>query len=117
MAKLNTKIKLYCSANGKNNINFINDVKLQDNSDGNGVFIAEWNISDLEQPTDEQLDSYETAGNTHEAEQQVISKRRTEYKSVGDQLGQLYDDILADKLDTTGDWFKDCKAVKDANPK
>ena len=41
----------------------------------------------------------------------------TKYASFGDQLGMLYDDIVAGKLDTTGTWATHVKAVKDANPK
>ena len=41
----------------------------------------------------------------------------TKYASFGDQLGMLYDDIVAGKLDTTGTWAAHVKSVKDANPK
>ena len=41
----------------------------------------------------------------------------TIYASIGDQLGMLYDDMVAGKLDTTGTWATHVKAVKDANPK
>ena len=41
------------------------------------------------------------------------SKRRAEYKSVADQLDQLYHDMTAGKLDGTGEWHKSIKAVKD----
>tara|TARA_X000001036_G_scaffold324765_1_gene303338 strand:- start:362 stop:793 length:432 start_codon:yes stop_codon:yes gene_type:complete len=41
----------------------------------------------------------------------------TSYSSVGDQLDQLYKDMLAGKLDATGEWAKGIKAVKDAHPK
>ena len=41
------------------------------------------------------------------------SKRRAEYKSVVDQLDQLYHDMTAGKLDATGEWHKAVKAVKD----
>ena len=41
----------------------------------------------------------------------------TVYASFGDQLGMLYDDIIAGKLDTTGSFALHNKAVKDANPK
>ena len=41
----------------------------------------------------------------------------TVYASLGDQLGMLYKDIVAGKLDTTGTWATHIKAVKDANPK
>ena len=41
------------------------------------------------------------------------SKRRTEYKTIADQLDQLYHDMTAGKLDATGEWHKAIKAVKD----
>ena len=45
------------------------------------------------------------------------SKRRKEYKSVADQLDQLYHDMTAGKLDGTGEWHKAIKAVKDKHAK
>ena len=43
MAQLSKKIELYAKANGVNSIDFLTDVKLQD--DGNGVvYIHEWNL-------------------------------------------------------------------------
>ena len=46
MANLDTKIKLYLEANSKTENELLNDnVVLQDNSDGAGVFIASWNVS------------------------------------------------------------------------
>ena len=44
-------------------------------------------------------------------------KRRDEYKSVVDQLDQLYHDMTANKLDSTGEWHKAIKAVKDKHAK
>lgn len=41
----------------------------------------------------------------------------TSYASIGDQLDQLYTDMVAGKLDTTGTWATGIKAVKDAHPK
>ena len=41
----------------------------------------------------------------------------TIYSSFGDQLDMLYKDMVAGKLDTTGTWASQIKAVKDANPK
>jgi hypothetical protein len=46
MTNLSTKIKLYANQE----IDFRKDVILQDNSDGKGVFIAEWNL-DIAKPT------------------------------------------------------------------
>ena len=41
----------------------------------------------------------------------------TIYDTIGNQLGMLYDDIIAGKLDATGSFAIHNKAVKDANPK
>ena len=45
------------------------------------------------------------------------SKRRDEYKSIADQLDQLYHDMTAGKLDGTGEWYKAIKAIKDKHAK
>ena len=115
MATLFTKTKLFLEANSKTWDD--EKVLLQDNSDGNGAFIALWDYDGLDKPTDEQLASYETAGNTAEALSGVLNKRQTEYKDFGYQLDLLYHDMTAGKLDNSGEWHKHIKAVKDANSK
>ena len=115
MANFKTKINLYLEANSKT---WDRDkVSLQDNSDGNGPFIASWSYDGLAQPTAEQIASYETAGNAAEALSGVLAKRKKEYKDIGHQLDLLYHDMTAGKLDGTGEWHKHIKAVKDANTK
>ena len=108
MANLSTKIKMYCEANGVSNVDFMKDVILQDDSDGNGAYIKEWNL-DIAQPTSAQLDSYETAGNTAESNANVNATRRAEYGTWGDQLDEIYHDIDA--------WKTRVKGIKDNNPK
>ena len=108
MAQLSTKIKEYCKANGVSDVDFLNDVKLQDDSDGNGAYIKEWNL-DIAQPTSAQLDSYETAGNTAESNATVDATRRQAYGSWNDQLDEIYHDIEA--------WKTRIQGVKDNNPK
>ena len=108
MAQLSTKIKLYCEANGVANVEFVNDVILQDDSDGKGAYIKEWNL-DIAQPTAEQLASYETAGNTEESNNKVRSTRKAAYGDIGDQLDEIYKDIDA--------WKVRIKKIKDDNPK
>ena len=44
-------------------------------------------------------------------------KRIIGYGSIGDQLDMLYKDIVAGKVDATGEWAKMIKKVKDDNPK
>ena len=108
MASLSTKIKLYCEANSKV-ADFSNNVILQDDSDGKGPYIASWTVDGLTKPTDEQIASYETAGNTEESNNQVKAKRKAEYGDIGDQLDEIYKDIDA--------WKARIKKIKDDNPK
>ena len=115
MATLKTKIKLFLETNSKT---WDKDkVSLQDNSDGNGAFIALWNYDGLEKPNDSKIAEYETAGNTEETLNNVLTKRKKEYKDFGHQLDLLYHDMTAGKLDNSGEWHKHIKAVKDANSK
>ena len=51
------------------------------------------------------------------AELQVIQDRRLAYGSIPDQLDMLYKDLVAGKVDATGEWAKAIKKVKDDNPK
>ena len=108
MANLSTKIKMYCDANGVSEVDFLKDVMLQDDSDGNGAYIKEWNLS-ISQPTDAQLSAQETAANTEEANNVVRSTRRTAYGDIGEQLDEIYKDINS--------WKARIKSIKDANPK
>ena len=108
MANLSTKIKMYCDANGVSEVDFMKDVMLQDDSDGNGAYIKEWNL-DIAQPTDAQLSAQESAANTEEANNVVRSTRRTAYGDIGEQLDEIYKDIDS--------WKARIKSIKDANPK
>ena len=115
MAQLSTKIKLYLEANSKTYDGERANFDLRD--DGSGPYIEIWNVSGVNKPTDSQLASYETAGNTEEKNNTVRATRKAAYGDIGDQLDLLYKDMLAGKGDSTGEWFKSIKAVKDANPK
>ena len=99
---------MYCEANGVSNVNFFEDVRLQDDSDGKGAYIKEWNL-DIAQPTTAQLSAQESAANTEEANNQVRSTRKTLYGDIGDQLDEIYSDIDA--------WKARIKKIKDDNPK
>ena len=113
MASLSTKIKEYCKANGVSDVDFLNDVMLQDDSNSQGPYIKEWNISGLAKPTNEQLASYETAGNTAEANAAIDATRRSQYGSWQEQMEMIYKD---QKNGTTT--FKDhCDKVRSDNPK
>ena len=115
MAQLSTKVRLYCKANGVNKVDLRKDVLLVQEA-GQDPKIQSWNLS-IDEPTAEQIASYETAGNTEETLNNVLTKRKKEYKDFGHQLDLLYHDMTAGKLDNSGEWHKHIKAVKDANSK
>jgi hypothetical protein len=108
MAQLSTKIKLYAAANGVASVDFSSDVMLQDDSNGQGAYIKEWNLN-IAKPTDEQLASYETVANTAEANAQVDATRRQAYGSWNEQLDEIYHNIDA--------WKTRIQSIKDNNPK
>ena len=112
MASLFTKVKLYIEENSAS----WDDAKVSLQNDGSEDYIKTWTYS-FTKPTDSQIASYETAGNTAETLSGVLNKRRTEYLSWNEQLDKLYHDINDGKLDKTGSWYTHIKSVKDANSK
>ena len=115
MATLNTKVKKYLEANSKVYIDELNNFVLQ--NDTGTDYIKSWNVSGLAKPNDDQIASYNSAATTEESNAVVRNTRRKAYGNIGDQLDLLYKDMLADKGDKSGEWFKAVKAVKDANSK
>ena len=111
MAALATKVRLYLEANGKDmETEFLaNRVIVLDNSDGKGPFIHTWNVDGLSKPTDSQLDSYDSAGDTFVANEKVRNTRKAAYGDIGEQLDEIYKDIDA--------WKARIKKIKDDNPK
>ena len=105
MATFYTKVKLYLEANSKT----WDDTKISLQDDGSGAYIKSWNYDDLDKPTDSQLASYETAGNTEESNNKVRYTRKAAYGDIGEQLDEIYKDIDA--------WKARIKKIKDDNPK
>ena len=108
MANLSTKIKMYAEANGVSNVDFMKDVMLQDDSDGKGAYIKEWNLA-IAKPSDAQLAEQENAANKEEANNEVKSTRKAAYGDIGEQLDEIFKDIDA--------WKTRIQSIKDSNPK
>ena len=110
MTSLFTKTKLYIEANSKT----WDDTKVtiqDDMIDGvSSPYIKTFTYNGLSKPTAEQLNSYETAGNTAEALQTVLNNRANNYPSIVDQL----DDIYHNGIDA---WKATIKTTKDKYPK
>jgi hypothetical protein len=86
---ITTKIKLYANRE----VDFLKDVKLKDNSDGNGVFIAEWNL-DIPKPTIAQLDAFEAQAKIIESNQAQVQNRIKEYGSIAEQIEYITENGL-----------------------
>jgi len=109
------KTKLYLEANSKTEAEFDSNIALQ--NDGSGDYIKTWNVSGVSKPTDSELNAL-ASNATKEYNNEVIrATRKKSYGDIGEQLDLLYKDMLAGKGDSTGEWFKAIKAVKDDNPK
>jgi hypothetical protein len=104
MANLKTKIELYLKANSKTWDN--EKVSLQ--NDGDGDYIKSWSYN-IAEPTNTQIASYETAGNTEEANNIIIATRKKSYGSWENQLDEIYADINV--------WKTRIAKVKSDNPK
>ena len=110
MARLHTKVRKYLEANSKTWDAEQNNFGLRNDSDGNGDYIDTWNVSGLAKPTDDQIASYETDGNTQETLNKALINRARDYPSIGDQL----DDIYHNGIDA---WKATIKVTKDKYPK
>ena len=112
MASLSSKVKTYCANNGVAEVDFLKDVMLQDDSNGQGPYIKEWNVSGVAQPTDEQLNAVDSAADLEERQNAVRSTRRTAYGDLGDQLDMQYHD----NVNGTTTWKDHVAKVKTDNP-
>jgi len=112
MASLSSKVKQYCADNGVAEVDFTVDVLLQDDSNGQGPYIKEWNVSGVAKPTDEQLNAVDSAADLSERQNAARAARRTAYGDLGDQLDMQYHD----SVDGTSTWKDHVAKVKTDNP-
>mgnify|MGYP001273687910 CR=1 FL=1 len=112
MASLSSKVKTYCANNGVASVDFLTDVLLQDDSNGQGPYIKEWNISSVTKPTDEQLNAVDSAADLEERQNAVRATRRMAYGDLGNQLDMQYHD----SVDGTSTWKDHVAKVKTDNP-
>ena len=111
MASLSSKIKKYAADNGVASVDFTTDVMLQDDSNGEGPYIKEWNLA-IAKPTDAQLNAVDAAADLEERQNAVRATRRQAYGDLGAQLDMQYHD----NVDGTTTWKDHVAAVKTANP-
>jgi len=91
---LSTKIKKYLADNGVSSVDFTTDVLLQDDSNGQGPYIKEWNIDSVAKPTADQLNAFEAAATTEESNAQVVATRKALYGSIESQIENIIENGL-----------------------
>jgi hypothetical protein len=89
MAQLSTKIKKYLADNGVSSVDFTTDVLLQDDSNGQGPYIKEWNVDSVAKPTADQLNAFEEAATVEESNAQVVSTRSIIYTVLSKQFENI----------------------------
>jgi hypothetical protein len=111
MATLFTKTKLYLEANSKTWQDEKANIMLR--NDGSGDYIHTWSVDGLAKPTDEQIASYETAGNTAETNAGIDATRRSQYGTWQQQMEMIY----KDQKNGTSTFKDHCDKVRSDNPK
>ena len=112
MASLSTQITKYASNNVVASVDFLKDVLLQDDSNGQGQYIKSWNLA-IAQPSAADLSAVDSDADAIEALAAVHATRRTAYGDVGDQLDMQYHD----NVDGTTTWKDHVAKVKADHPK
>ncbi len=112
MASLSSKVKQYCADNGVASVDFTKDVLLQDDSNGSGPYIKEWNVSGVAQPSSSQLDAVDSAADLDERQNAARAARRNAYGDWNSQLDMQYHD----NVDGTTTWKDHVAKVKTDNP-
>jgi len=105
MAHIQTKINLYANKE----VDFKKEVRLRDDSDGNGIYIHEWNLP-IAKPTLEQLDALDAQATTYENNEKIKATRKSLYGSWDKQLEEIYDNGI-------DSWKARIAQIKADNPK
>ena len=103
MSNLPNKIRVYLNRE----IDFRKDVIVLD--EGQGQYIKEWNVVEA-QPTDEQLNAFESQAETLENNNQVINTRKNLYGTPEQQI----ENIMENGLDVE---IARVNQIKSDNPK
>ena len=110
------KVKLYLADNSKNIDDF--DIVIVPLADGTAAkTISVWDeLTGLSKPGSTELDPFDAAATAEfTAFALGVDRRDNGYPDVGEQLDLLYKDMTAGKLDTTGEWHKLIKKVKEVD--
>ncbi len=102
------------SARGLQKLGFTAEVdfSLQDDSDGKGVYVAQWN-SASPQPTESEIEAAHAEWQAEHDSQEYARNRATAYAPLGDQLDMQYHDSVTGSRT----WLDHVEEIKARYPK
>ena len=92
------------------------DYVLQDNSDGNGVFIVEWK-SESPQPSEAEIEAGEAEWQVVWDAQEYARNRQAEYPSINDLIVALWENVVEERASAVVSLEAKRQSVKTKYPK
>ena len=92
------------------------DFNLQDNSDGQGTFIAEWK-SAQPQPSEAEIETAHAEWQAEYDSQEYARNRQAEYPSINDLIVALWENVVEERASAVISLEADRQAVKTKYPK
>ena len=92
------------------------DYIVQDDSNGQGPYIAAWNTDKYPRPTEQELvDRIPEVQAEYDANQTRLTRER-EYPKIKDQLDMIWHAMDTGKLPQNNEFYTAIKEIKDRNP-
>ena len=92
------------------------DFELQDNSDGQGTFIANW-MSAQPQPSVAEIESAHNEWQAGYDAQEYARNRQAEYPSINDLIVALWENVVEERASAVVSLEADRQAIKTKYPK
>jgi len=92
------------------------DYVLQDNSDGNGVFIVEWK-SESPQPSEAEIETAHAEWQVEWDAQEYARNRQAEYPSINELIVALWENVVEERAASVIELETQRQAVKTKYPK
>ena len=92
------------------------DFELQDNSDGQGTFIAKW-MSAQPQPSEAEIETAHTEWQSEYDSQEYARNRQAEYPSINELVVALWEGVVEERMASVTQLEAERQAVKARHPK
>ena len=106
MATYISKIKAYVGSD----VDFLNDVIVQDREDGKGPIIVNWNLDSPVKPTDKQLDALETEATVIDNDNSLVEVRQVRNQKLAETDWTQNRDVT---LSNDADWKTYRQSLRD----